>query len=155
MGIILMLVVSAFAATQRYLFHTSGAWIEELEQYLLLMTVFVVSGSAYTEGEHVSASMVFRLLPLWCQRPIGAAIDVLGIAFSGFMLREGLLKSYQLYTAHIRSGTSLQTPLYLIALMLPLSMLLLGISFLNHLIFQVKRAKAQAGSTSGGGRASS
>ncbi|TAM76282.1 TRAP transporter small permease [bacterium] len=132
-GIVLMLVVSAFAAIERYVFHTSGAWIEEIEQYLMLMTVFVVSGSAYTDGEHVNAGMLVRLLPLRGRRIAALATDVIGLAFCGFMFWESLLKALQLHAARIHSGTSLQTPLYLVALLLPISMVLLGVAFASRM----------------------
>ncbi|TAM57567.1 TRAP transporter small permease [bacterium] len=143
-GIVLMVVVSAFAAIQRYVFHTSGAWIGEIEQYLMLMTVFVVSGSAYTEGEHVNTGMLVRLLPPRGRRMAAVATDVIGLAFCAFMCWQGLLKALQLYAAHIRSGTSLQTPLYLVALLLPISMVLLGVAFAGRMARTIHDGKGSA-----------
>lgn len=132
-SIVLMLLISVLAAIQRYIFHTSGAWISEIEQYLLLMTVFIVSGSAYTDGEHVSADMALRRLRPRARQVAVASIDIMGIGFCFFMLWQGVSQVIQLQAAHLRSGTALQTPLFLVALLLPLSMLLLGTAFAHHL----------------------
>jgi len=138
MSIVLMLLVSAFAAIQRYIFHSSGAWIPEIEQYLLLLTAFIVSGSAYTEGDHVSADMAVRLLRPRARAITVATVDVIGIGFCAFMFRQGVAQVLQLSAAHVHSGSSLQTPLYLVAMLLPLSMLLLGIAFAFHLLQAVR-----------------
>lgn len=138
-SVVLMLLVSALAAIQRYVFHTTGAWVSEIEQYLLLLAVFIVAGSAYTDGDHVSADMLLRMLPARARRFTVAAIDLIGIGFCAFMFWHGLSRAIQLYGAGIRSGTSLQTPLYSIALLLPLSMLLLGIAFGYHLADTLRR----------------
>jgi len=133
-SIVLMLLISALAAVQRYIFHTSGAWVSEIEKYLLLLTVFIVSGSAYTAGEHVSADMAHRILPARARHVAVATIDIMGIGFCSFMLWQGGSQVIQLQAAHLRSATALQTPLSLVALLLPLSMLLLGIAFAHHLV---------------------
>ena len=142
-SIVLMLLISALAAIQRYVFHTSAAWVDEVEQYLLLLTVFIVCGSAYTEGEHVRADMALRRLPPRARQIAVAATDIIGIGFCSFMLWQGVSQVIQLKAANLRSGTSLQTPLYVVALLLPLSMLLLGIAFAYHLAYAGRFVKSR------------
>jgi len=113
----------------RDLFSYSIPWSIELATYLIIWSVFLSFGAAVLRNEHVASDMLLGRLP----RPAIAALTVfkrlLAFALGAFYGYYGLLVVLQQHRLGMHTSSSLNAPLWLLHLAVPIGfgLLLLGV----------------------------
>lgn len=109
------------------------AWIEEISLFILVWIVFLAVGLGLESGRHIGMRMLMTRFPANGQRIAKAAINLLGLAFSLYMVKVGL--EITLFVA--RSGQASPTLGISVAWLywvVPVGFALLAIQYLIELI---------------------
>lgn len=112
----------------RDLFSYSIPWSIELATYMIIWSVFLSFGTAVLRNEHVASDMLLARLP----RPAVAALvllkRLLAVAIGAFYGYYGLLVVRQQHRLGMHTSSSLNAPLWLLHLAVPIgfALLLLG-----------------------------
>jgi len=69
----------------RYVLNDSAAWTEEIARYLLIGTVFVGATIGVAKNNHIQVDLIYRYLPARAARVLATCVDVLRVAFCGWM----------------------------------------------------------------------
>ena len=69
----------------RYVLNDSAAWTEEIARYLLIGTVFVGAAIGVAKNNHIQVDILYRYLPAPLAKALALAVDVLRIAFFGWV----------------------------------------------------------------------
>jgi len=69
----------------RYVLNDSFAWTEELAVYCLMPVVFIGSAMCVRRCRHIQVNILYRYLPAAWGRALSSAMDVLAIAFFGYV----------------------------------------------------------------------
>lgn len=112
----------------RDLFAYSIPWSIELATYMIIWSVFLTFGAAILRNEHVASDMLVSRLP----HPLALALSVmkrlLAIALAAFYGYYGLLLVEQQHRLGMHTSSSLDAPLWVLHLVVPIgfALLLLG-----------------------------
>jgi TRAP-type C4-dicarboxylate transport system permease small subunit len=109
------------------------AWIDEISLFGLVWTVFLAIGLALESGRHISMRMLMTRMPPPAQRAAKTVTNLLGLAFSAYMVKVGL--EITLFVA--RSGQASPTLGISVAWLywvVPVGFLLLAIQYLVELL---------------------
>lgn len=71
----------------RYVLNDSYAWTEEIATYCLIGVVFLGSSMCVRLSRHIQVDLLFRYLPHLPARALSTAIDLIRIAFFGYVIR--------------------------------------------------------------------
>lgn len=104
------------------------AWIDEATRYLLVWMVFVGLGIALAQGRHVAMSVLLDRMPPALRRGIGRLIDLVGLAFSLYVVWIGIDITERVLVSGQRSPTLGITTAILYAT-LPAGFLLLALRY--------------------------
>ncbi|MDJ0389553.1 TRAP transporter small permease [Roseomonas sp. E05] len=80
-SIAMLAVVAALQVFARYVMGASLSWSEELMRYLMVWTVFLLAGLAYSRGEMLGMRFAVEALPASAARVVDAAGRLLIVAF--------------------------------------------------------------------------
>ena len=69
----------------RYVLNDSAAWTEEIARYLLIGTVFVGAAIGVAKNNHIQVDLLYRYLPASVAKALAIAVDLLRIAFFGWV----------------------------------------------------------------------
>ena len=69
----------------RYVLNDSFAWTEELAVYCLMPVVFIGAAMCVRRCRHIQVNILYRYLPPRAGRALSSAMDVLAIAFFGYV----------------------------------------------------------------------
>jgi len=69
----------------RYVLNDSFAWTEELAVYCLMPVVFIGAAMCVRRSRHIQVNILYRYLPVGWGRALSSAMDVLAIAFFGYV----------------------------------------------------------------------
>ena len=69
----------------RYALNDSAGWTEEIARYLLISTVFIGASISVRKNNHVQVDVFYRFMPHLMARALSTAIDVVRIAFFGYV----------------------------------------------------------------------
>jgi TRAP-type transport system small permease protein len=70
----------------RYFLNDSASWTEEIARYLLICTVFVGLSAAVRDSRHIHVDFLYRLIPRAAGRVLSTVVDVVQIAFFGYVV---------------------------------------------------------------------
>jgi TRAP-type C4-dicarboxylate transport system permease small subunit len=70
----------------RYVLQDSAAWTEEIARYLLIVVCFVGASMAVRRNTHIQVEFLYRYLPRNVSRAMSTMVDVVRIAFFGYMV---------------------------------------------------------------------
>ena len=106
----------------------SVAWIDEATRFLLVWMVFLGLGIALAQGRHVAMSVLLDRMPPALRRGVGRLIDLVGLAFSLYVVWIGIDITGQVLASGQRSPTLGITTAVLYAT-LPAGFLLLALRY--------------------------
>ena len=69
----------------RYALNNSLAWTEEIAANCLVVVVFLGSVMCVRLGRHIAVDLLYRYVPRTVARAMGVAVDLISIAFYGYM----------------------------------------------------------------------
>ncbi|WP_428929427.1 TRAP transporter small permease [Marinibacterium sp. SX1] len=82
-GLALLVLIGSvcWGVVTRYVSQTSAAWVGDISSVAFAWLIFMGAAAAFRHGMHMSIDLVWRLLPSALGRWLGAAVDVLVLAF--------------------------------------------------------------------------
>ena len=114
-------------------------WSDEVQVYLVIWAIFLSLGLVTAADRHVKADLFVGMFKVATQRRLLVFADVLGLAFSVFLVAYGFLVTWETYDYGDVSITSLRFPLWIYAAALPAGGLLMGWCYLVRLIGQLRK----------------
>lgn len=69
----------------RYVLNDSLAWTEEIARYLLMWTGFIGLVMVVRKESNIAVEIFYRWMPAWLRRGLSVGVDLLSIAFYGYM----------------------------------------------------------------------
>jgi C4-dicarboxylate transporter DctQ subunit len=124
----------------------SVAWIDEATRFLLVWMVFLGLGVALAQGRHVAMSVLLDRMPPLLRRGVGRMIDLVGLAFSLYVVWIGIDITGQVLASGQRSPTLGITTAILYAT-LPAGFLLLALRYGASLLGLTDRWSAAGGAS--------
>lgn len=127
-GIGLML----YEVIMRYVFGSPTTWINEISTILVLWSVFLGLSLALRDDHHVSADIIYSLLPAAIRKWVDYFANLMGTVFCVFFVFYSIILVHNL----LGSGqTSIETgvPMWLYMLVLPAAGVMFGIRFIEKL----------------------
>jgi len=108
-------------------------WSDEVQVYLVIWAIFLSLGLVTAADRHVKADLFVGMFKASTQRRLLLLADVLGLAFSIFLVVYGSLVAWETYDFGDVSITSLRFPLWIYAAALPAGGLLMAGRYLMRL----------------------
>lgn len=89
-GLALICAVFLLEVLFRYVLHTSLVWSLEVNRILFVWVVFLGLTIGWKRGEHIRFDFLRRALPPGLQRSADLFVELVGLGFFLFVLRQGL-----------------------------------------------------------------
>lgn len=81
------------------------SWLQELSQYMFVISVFIGSSRAVETDDHMAMDMLYRITPAWFHRPLQCFVDLLMVLVSLVLVKY----TYNYWSYLERMGTSIQS----------------------------------------------
>ncbi len=137
---ILMIVTSMIIFIQvilRYFFGQSIVWGEELARYGIVWFVFLGSSLAVKQGAHASVDVLVKLLPGVARKSVEILAIGISIAYCVLVVRFGLDLVFRVRAMGNITPT-LEIPMFIPYLAIPVGVTLMGIRYVMELIAKIK-----------------
>jgi len=121
----------------RYAFNSPTIWIFEVTSYLLIYIVFLSAAYTLQGGGHVRVDFVLTLLPAKARRPLTVLADLFGLIYCSFLLWQCSRFTLMALKGAWRSTTVLGVPIVYIAVVMPVGVLLLCLTYLIQTLDEV------------------
>jgi len=128
-GVLVMASISVANVIGRFAFGESLYFTEELNRFLVVLITFVGIGYAARKGRHIRMSAIYDALPDWGRKTLMVVI-ALATAAAMFTLAWYAYVYVDKVAATGRVAPSLQVPLYLTFLWVPVGFVITGIQYL-------------------------
>lgn len=137
-GVLVMATVSVVNVIGRFAFGESLYFTEELNRFLVVLITFVGIGYAARKGRHIRMSAIYDALPDWGRKAL-MVIIALATAAAMFTLAWYAYVYVDKVAATGRVAPSLQVPLYLTFLWVPVGFVITGIQYLLTAVVNLLR----------------
>ncbi|MFD2925612.1 TRAP transporter small permease [Halobacillus naozhouensis] len=122
-------IIILYGVFMRYVFNSPQFGLLEIVKILLPWAIFIGFGRALKENHHIAVDVVYDLLPFQAKRVAAVLSNLLGVGFAIFMFLSG----WKMVTEELSTGyvsIALGIPTWITYLILPISMVLLGVYFI-------------------------
>lgn len=136
-----ILVVQTYSVVMRYAFARAPSWAEELSSYALVGVVMLTLGRVLRRRGHLRINVVRNALSPRARRWLDVATTSASIAYVVALIWGGSRLALDAWQVDLRSESSLQAPLWLPYLIVPLGAIVLLASMLGALVALLKRAE--------------
>lgn len=126
-----VMLIEAFS---RGFLNHSYFWAEELVRFLMIWAFFMSLGAAGRSGHHIRTELIVEMLPRSWQRTANGLASLVGIGFSVILFAASVPQVHRYYTMGMQTESTLDLPMWLLFLAMPLGALLLGGYFVGCLI---------------------
>ncbi len=126
-------IMLAEAFSRAFLDH-SYFWAEEAVRYLVVWSFFMSLGAAGMGGYHIRTSLLTDLLGHRGRVLAGAVAALTGLAFSVMLFIGALPQVRRYFTMGMLSESSLEMPMWILFLAMPLGAALFGLYYLRLLV---------------------
>lgn len=136
LSIFIMALLVGYEVVLRYIFHRAPMIADEFSAYLLILCVFFGLGYTLKRGGHIRADAVVKKLPPKMVIRLRLITLIIFLAYAvvfGIECFKLVLFSYNL---HLRSESWLETPQYLVQIVMPIGLAGLVLA----LLFEIKQA---------------
>ena len=137
-GVLIMATVSVANVIGRFAFGESLFFVEELNQFLIVLITFVGIGYAARKGRHIRMSAIYDSLPD-CWRKALMVTIALATAAAMFVLAYYAYIYVDKVAATGRVAPSLRVPIYLTLLWVPVGFAITGIQYLLTAVVNLLR----------------
>ncbi|GAB3678145.1 TRAP transporter small permease [Salinisphaera aquimarina] len=118
----------------RTFFDTSFFWAEESVRYLVLWAFFLTLGCAGHAGQHIRTDLVVEHLWTPLRRVASAVACLLGMVFCGMLIYAAIPQIERYHSLGMLTDSSLNLPLWVLFLVLPVGAFLWGLFYLHGLM---------------------
>lgn len=130
---IMMMIMVILIFTQvftRYILSNSLGWTEEASRYLFIWLIFMSIGIAFVDKKHISIDIVLDILPEKFKKVILQLSYIILMGLSIFLFIQGmeLISTLQEFS---QKSSSLQIPMWLVYLALPVGFLIAAIRLIH------------------------
>lgn len=132
LGIVTCIIT--YEVIMRYVFNSPTFWVGELSIYLCMGIGFLGAAYALKNDSHFSITIVIDRLSPENKRRMRLLTNTMGLAYSLVFVYKGIEFAYMSYVINDLSTGMMETPLWIIWLLVPLGGLLLSLQFLKRLI---------------------
>jgi len=129
LGVLLMALNTVTNVIARFLFGNSIMFSGELNRILIIMITFAGIGYAARHGRHIRMSAIYDALPVGGRKVLMIVIALFTSAVMFFLFYYSLIFIIDMYSKG-RVLPSLQLPIWLIYIWVPLGFLVTGIQYL-------------------------
>lgn len=133
---LVMVFIVFFQAASRYVFGTSLSWGSELAQYLHVWQIWVGASLAIRVHAHISVDVFINLFPETVKKILRTIGLLFWFVFAGFLAFEGT-KYVLNVLASGQTSPSLQVPMWIPYLAIPIGGLLMCIRLIQRFYFLV------------------
>jgi TRAP-type C4-dicarboxylate transport system permease small subunit len=137
-GVLVMATVSVANVIGRFAFGHSLFFVEELNQFLIVLITFVGIGYAARKGRHIRMSAIYDSLPDRWRKALMVAIALITAA-AMFVLAYYAYIYVDKVAATGRVAPSLRVPIYLTLLWVPVGFAITGIQYLLTAVVNLLR----------------
>lgn len=123
----------AFEAFSRLLFSKSAFWADELVRFAIIAMAFLGLASAGISRRHIRTDFVVNRLPDGPRRLLSAVVIILSAIYCCVLMWTGWLQTRQFIFSRMRSESSLELPMWIIAAVIPVGAALFLIFYLYSL----------------------
>ncbi|MFC0220131.1 TRAP-type C4-dicarboxylate transport system permease small subunit [Pseudochelatococcus lubricantis] len=123
----------AFEAFSRLLFSKSAFWADELVRFAIIAMAFLGLASAGISRRHIRTDFMVSRLPELPRRLLSAAVIGLSAVYCCVLMWTGWLQTRQFIFSRMRSESSLELPMWIIAAVIPVGAALFLIFYLYSL----------------------
>ncbi|MGI6852122.1 TRAP transporter small permease [Mesorhizobium sp. 1B3] len=141
LALLVSLGTMLFESLSRAFFSTSYFWAEEVVRFAVIVTAFLSLAAAGAQGRHIRAEYFVSLLPRRIQIAAWAVAVLAGLVFSCVLAWSGWGQTSHLMRTMMRSESSLELPMWIIAQFIPIGAALLAIFYFNRLVGLMRRPK--------------
>lgn len=120
-------------AFSRGVLNHSYFWAEELVRFLVLWAFFLVLGATGRGGYHIRTDLLVARLPAPARRLADALSCCVGIGFSAILVWAAVPQVVRYHAMGMRSDSTLDVPMWVVFLAMPLGGVLLGTYYLRAL----------------------
>jgi C4-dicarboxylate transporter DctQ subunit len=131
LGVAMLLML--FEATSRSLVGNSYDYVEELVRYGVVWSFFLCLAVSARHGFHIRADILRDKLPPRLRRACDMVSATCGILFSAFLLYAGVLQTRQLLRNGMLTESSLDWPIWVVQVVLPIGATMLLVFYLGAL----------------------
>lgn len=118
----------------RYVINFSFGWTEELSRYLLIWITWISASYAIRKQEHIRIDVVKKMLPASMQKGLEVIVVLLWSIFAAVLTVQGT-KIVMTIKKTGQISASLEWPMWVMYLILPIGGLLMGIRLIQQLYF--------------------
>ncbi len=143
-GIIVIFTMLAvvYEVVMRYLFRSPTLWTVEVSGYSLLYITFLGSGWVLMHEGHVKIDLLTNRLKPNTQVILNIITSIFGFIVMSVIAWYSARVTWDSYQTNYLAATELQTPLFIVFLIIPIGSLLLVIQFLRNLSRLFRELKA-------------
>lgn len=138
--LVVFVLLNALQVILRYIFGFSFAWVEELLGILLVWMTFIGAAGLARSRAHIHVEIIDEFLPEKWVRMLEVIYNVITIVYLTLVAWGGL----QLWNRlRLQRTPAMRIPLRYISLVVPITAVLMGISYAGHIISDIKRAREE------------
>lgn len=130
----IMVLIMFFQATSRFFIGNSLSWGAELAQYLHIWQIWIGASLAIRLKAHINVDVFLKIFPSVVQKIFNVLAILCWFAFSAFLAIEGS-KYVMTVLESGQTSPSLQVPMWIPYLAIPLGGLLMVIRLIQQLYF--------------------
>jgi len=140
---IVMVLIMFIQSTSRYVFGTSFSWGSELAQYLHIWQIWIGASLAVRMQSHIKVDVFINLFSLKTKKYLNLIAILCWFSFAGFLAFEGSKYVSEVMTSG-QVSPSLQVPMWIPYLAIPIGGLLMIIRLIQQIYFLFKFKEDQS-----------
>lgn len=126
-------------AMLRVLFGYSIFWLQEVILYFIIWSTMIGAAVAVRHNEHIKVDFLIEKLKPQHQFILNLATSMIGLIFSIVFTVSGLKLVIDAYTTEVASITTLETPLWIPYLILPITGIIFVIGFIDWIFSMIRK----------------
>lgn len=130
--------VMTFEASSRVFFSQSYFWAEELVRFPMVWAFFISLGAAGRAGHMIRTEMLVDRMPPVIRRLMNIVSTALGVVFCGVLFYAAIPVITRYYTMGMKTDSSLDFPMWILFLAMPIGATLAGTYYFTILIDAIK-----------------
>lgn len=138
--LVVFVLLCAIQVILRYVFRFSFPWVEELLGILLVWMTFIGAAGLARTRQHIRVEIIEEFLPKKWVRVLEVSYNLITIVYLSLVAWGGLQLWQRL---RLQRTPAMRIPLRYVALVVPITAVLMGISYARHIVSDLRGAKGE------------